>query len=160
MKEFRIPTLDEVKSLCTKYKINNKKIVFTNGCFDILHSGHVDYLTKAKECGDILIVAINSDKSVRDIKGEKRPVLSETDRAFLVLNLKAVDHVLLFDDDTPAKVIDTLIPDVLVKGADWDEDKIVGRDTVVNNGGKIKRIEFSSNLSTSKIIETILKKYK
>ena len=160
MNDFVIPSLEEIKSLCLRYKSENKKIVFTNGCFDILHSGHVDYLSKAKECGDVLIVAINSDKSVRSIKGDKRPILSENDRAFLVYNLKAVDHVLLFDEDTPATVIETLIPDVLVKGADWDENKIVGRDTVLKNGGEIKRIDFVSKLSTSGIIDMIRTKYK
>ena len=160
MIENKILPLDEVKDLRDKARSEGKKVVFTNGCFDILHSGHVDYLTKAKECGDILIVAINSDRSVRRIKSERRPIMDETNRSFIVANLKPVDYVFLFEEDTPARIIDYLIPDVLVKGADWDEDKIVGRDTVVNNGGEIKRIEFVSQLSTSKIIETILSRYK
>ncbi|MBU1099923.1 MAG: D-glycero-beta-D-manno-heptose 1-phosphate adenylyltransferase [Bacteroidetes bacterium] len=159
MKEFSIPTLDEIINHCKKYKSEKKRIVFTNGCFDILHSGHVDYLSKAKAVGDILIVAINSDESVRRIKDEKRPILNENDRAFLVQNLKSVDHVFLFNEDTPAKVIKVILPDVLVKGADWDENNIVGRDTVVNNGGSIERIDFVSQLSTSKIIDTILSRY-
>lgn len=160
MKNFSINTLDEIVAYCNNYKADDKKIVFTNGCFDILHSGHVDYLTKAKSVGDVLIVAINSDKSVRSIKGDSRPVLEESDRAFLVQNLKPVDHVFLFDEDTPAKVIDAIIPDVLVKGADWDESQIVGRDSVVNNGGSIERIDFVSQLSTSKIIDKILDRYR
>lgn len=160
MKDFIIPSLEEIKKLCDNYKSQNQKIVFTNGCFDILHSGHVDYLAKAKACGDKLIVAINSDKSVKSIKGPNRPIICEKDRAYLVNSLKSVDHVFLFDEDTPANVIEYIIPDILVKGADWDEDKIVGRDTVVNSGGEIKRIDFVSPLSTSKIIETILTRYK
>ena len=151
---------EKIKSEREKLRYEGKKVVFTNGCFDILHAGHVDYLIKAKAVGDILIVALNSDKSVRSIKGEKRPIINETERAFIVSNLKAVDYVTFFDEDTPAKIIDQLIPDILVKGADWDLSKIVGRDVVESNGGEVKTIKFVTNQSTSNIIRTVVDRYK
>ncbi len=152
-------SLDELVEIRRKFKSQNKKVVFTNGVFDILHSGHVDYLNKAKGLGDILIVGLNSDLSVKKIKGEKRPIVNEIERAFLISNLKAVDYVTLFDEETPANVIEKLIPDVLVKGADWAIDKIVGGDVVMKNGGEVKAIEFVNNQSTSKIIQTILSRF-
>lgn len=141
-------------------KIQGKKVVFTNGCFDILHAGHVDYLLKARAFGDILVVGMNSDQSIRRIKGENRPIVPENQRAFLVASLKAVDYVTLFDEDTPGELIDALIPDVLVKGADWSIENIVGRDVVENNGGEVKTVEFVNDQSTSKIISAILERYK
>jgi rfaE bifunctional protein nucleotidyltransferase chain/domain len=140
-------------------KSQNKKLVFTNGCFDILHSGHVDYLNKAKQLGDYLVVGLNSDFSVKNIKGEKRPIINELERATLLDNLKCVDYVTFFDEDTPEKLISSLIPDILVKGADWTLDKIVGREIVVANGGEVKTIEFSCNQSTSKIINLIIDRF-
>jgi rfaE bifunctional protein nucleotidyltransferase chain/domain len=137
----------------------DKIMVFTNGCFDILHSGHVDYLNKAKQLGDYLVVGLNSDYSVKNIKGEKRPVINELERATLLDNLKCVDYVIFFNEDTPEQLINSLIPDVLVKGADWDLDKIVGREIVIANGGEVKTIEFSCNQSTSKIINLIIDRY-
>lgn len=137
----------------------NKKVVFTNGCFDLIHAGHVDYLLKAKSLGDILVVGLNSDSSVKRIKGEKRPILQENERAFILSNLKPVDYVTFFDEDTPKELIDELIPDILVKGADWPLDKIVGRDVVEANGGKVVSVEFVNNQSTSLIISSILAKY-
>jgi len=142
-----------------KLKLENKKVVFTNGCFDILHAGHVDYLNKAKAAGDILIVALNSDKSTRSIKGEKRPIVNERERGFIMANLKAVDYVTFFDEDTPAEIISELIPDVLIKGADWDINKIVGKDIVEANGGEVKTIEFVNFQSTTNIIDTVLERY-
>lgn len=150
----------EIKSVRQKLKSEAKKLVFTNGCFDILHSGHVDYLTKAKALGDILVVGLNSDKSIKKIKGEKRPIVSENNRAIILSALKPVDYVVLFDEETPRELIDELIPDILVKGADWDMDKIVGKDTVLSNGGEVKTIDFVNDQSTSKIIDTIISRYK
>lgn len=149
----------EMASVRRKLKTEGKKVVFTNGCFDILHAGHVDYLSKAKALGDILIVGMNSDSSIRNIKGELRPIVPEAERAFLVANLKAVDYVTLFNEDTPGRLIDELIPDILVKGADWSIENIVGRETVESNGGEVKTIRFVSNQSTSSIINTILERY-
>lgn len=151
---------EELKKVRAQLKSENKKVVFTNGCFDLIHSGHVDYLLKSKQLGDILIVALNTDHSVRRIKGEKRPILNQNERAFIVSNLKPVDYVTFFDEDTPAEIIADLIPDILVKGADWPLDKIVGRDVVEANGGEVKTIEFVNDQSTSKIIQTILSRYK
>jgi D-glycero-beta-D-manno-heptose 1-phosphate adenylyltransferase len=152
--------LEELKLERKKLKNKGKKVVFTNGVFDLLHSGHVDYLNKAKALGDILIVGINSDKSVKKIKGENRPIIPEKDRAFVLSNLKAVDYVILFDEETPQKLISKIIPDVLVKGGDWPIDKIVGGDIVIKNGGQVKNIEFVNYYSTSKIIDSILEKFK
>jgi D-beta-D-heptose 7-phosphate kinase/D-beta-D-heptose 1-phosphate adenosyltransferase len=140
-------------------KSRNKKLVFTNGCFDILHSGHVDYLSKARQLGDYLVVGLNSDFSVKSIKGEKRPIINEIERATLLDNLKCVDYVTFFNEDTPEQLISSLIPDILVKGADWALDKIVGREIVETNGGKVQTIEFSTNQSTSKIINLIIDRY-
>ncbi|MGA7836579.1 MAG: D-glycero-beta-D-manno-heptose 1-phosphate adenylyltransferase [Ignavibacteriaceae bacterium] len=155
-----IKSRDEIKIIRQKLIKENKRVVFTNGCFDILHSGHVDYLTKAKSLGDILVVGLNSDKSIREIKGEKRPIVNENNRAIILAALKPVDYIVLFDEETPADLIDDIIPDILVKGADWDIDKIVGKDTVLNNGGEVKTIKFVNDQSTSKIIDTIISRYK
>jgi D-glycero-beta-D-manno-heptose 1-phosphate adenylyltransferase len=154
-----VKTLSEIKSLREQFKQQDKKVVFTNGVFDLIHAGHVDYLIKAKSLGDILIVGMNTDASVRRIKGEKRPILNQQERAFIISNLKAVDYVAFFDEDTPVRIIDELVPDILVKGADWSIGNIVGRETVEKHGGAVKTIEFVNDQSTSKIIESIRNKY-
>lgn len=151
---------DELKSLRNKLKKENRKLVFTNGCFDILHAGHVDYLNKAKEFGDVLLVALNSDKSINRIKGDKRPIVNQDERAFIIKNLKAVDIVTFFDEDTPKEIIDELIPDILVKGADWAIENIVGRDTVEKHGGSVETIKFVNFQSTTNIIDIIKDRYK
>ena len=148
-----------MKFLREKFKEEKKKVVFTNGVFDIIHSGHIDYLVKAKALGDILIVGLNSDSSVRRIKGEKRPIVSQTDRAFVLSNLKPVDYVVIFEEDTPLEIIKALVPDVLVKGADWSLDKIIGSDVVLNKGGEVKNISFVNDQSTSGIIDLIVSRY-
>jgi len=154
-----IVTLEQMLDIRTKLRSENKKVIFTNGCFDILHSGHIDYLSKSKKLGDILIVGVNSDSSIKRIKGDKRPIMNEVDRAFILSNIKAVDYVVLFDEDTPAKIISQIIPDILVKGADWEIARIIGRDVVEKNGGEVKTISFVNDISTSKIIDIILKRY-
>src|SRR3972149_7488208 len=154
-----VKTLAEIKSLRKQFKQQNKKVVFTNGVFDLIHAGHVDYLTKAKALGDILIVGMNTDESVRSIKGDKRPILNQDERAFLVSSLKPVDYVILFSEDTPKEIIDEIIPDILVKGADLSIDKIVGRETVEKHGGEVKTIEFVNDQSTSKVIDLIINKF-
>lgn len=156
----RIKELDELIKIRNELKKQNKIVVFTNGCFDILHAGHVDYLNKAKSLGDILIVAVNSDTSMKKIKGSKRPIVPQNERAFIISNLKAVDYVTIFEEETPYDVIKKLIPDVLVKGADWTKDKIVGSDIVEAAGGKVETIEFVNFQSTTNIINTILEKFK
>jgi len=146
-------------SFAEKLRTENKKIVFTNGVFDIIHRGHVEYLTEARSLGDVLIVGLNSDSSVKMIKGEKRPIVNEDNRAYVLANLKPVDYVVIFTDDTPYNLIAALKPDILVKGADWSEDKIVGADIVKANGGEIKRIKFVENNSSTNIIEKIIQLY-
>lgn len=142
-----------------KLRKSGKKIVFTNGCFDILHAGHVDYLNKAKECGDVLVVGLNSNTSVQLIKGTKRPIVDEVERAFILKNLKSVDYVILFDEPTPLRLIEKIIPDVLVKGSDWSLDNIVGKDVVEKNGGKVVTIDFITPQSTTNIVKKVLDSY-
>lgn len=150
---------EEMLEIRNRLKKEGKKVVFTNGCFDILHPGHVDYLNKAKALGDILILGLNSDSSIKRIKGEKRPVLNQDERAAITSNLKAVDYVVIFEEDDPFNIISYLIPDVLVKGADWSLDKIIGRDIVEANGGEVKAIKFVTDQSTTNIIKKVLSLY-
>jgi rfaE bifunctional protein nucleotidyltransferase chain/domain len=150
---------EEIAEISERLKAEGKIIVFTNGCFDILHAGHVDYLNKAKAFGDILIVGLNSDSSIRRIKGDKRPIINENERAFLLSNLKAVDYVTLFYEDTPYELIKKIVPNVLVKGGDWSIENIVGRDIVEQNGGIVKTIQFAYNQSTTNIINRIANAY-
>jgi rfaE bifunctional protein nucleotidyltransferase chain/domain len=149
----------ELKAVLDALKKEGKKIVFTNGCFDLLHAGHVDYLSEAKKLGDVLVVALNSDASIARIKGETRPIVPFEERAYVMANLKPVDFVTIFEEDTPYELIKTIVPDYLVKGADWKDDEIVGRDVVTANGGEVKRIEFKVTQSTSKIVSSILRKH-
>jgi len=148
---------DEAKEQVNDWKLSGQKIVFTNGCFDILHRGHVEYLTEAKACGDKLVTALNSDCSVRILKGDSRPIQSQEDRAVILDALESVDLVVIFDQETPAKIIKSLLPDVLTKGGDYSAETIVGADTVTENGGEIKVIPFRSGQSTSSIVEKIIK---
>jgi rfaE bifunctional protein nucleotidyltransferase chain/domain len=152
-------SLSELKTIRIKLKAEGKKVVFTNGVFDLIHAGHIDYLSKAKSLGNVLIVGLNSDNSVKQIKGNKRPILKQEERAFILSNLKPVDYVVLFNEETPEKLISELIPDVLVKGADWSLDEIVGKDIVEKNGGVVKNIKFVNDQSTSKIIDLIVERY-
>lgn len=131
------------------------RIVFTNGVFDLIHPGHVRYLAAARAEGDVLVVGVNSDRSVRANKGPTRPITPEAERAEILRALAVVDAVVIFDEDTPAEIIRRLQPDVLVKGADWAADAIVGRDTVEARGGRVVRIEIEPGWSTSGIIEKI-----
>ncbi len=155
-----VKNIDELTAIRNDLKRQNKKVVFTNGVFDILHAGHVDYISKAKEKGDVLIVGVNSDSSVKRIKGELRPIVPQHERAFIISSLKPVDYVVIFDEDTPNEIINKLIPDVLVKGADWSLEKIVGREIVEANGGKVETIEFVNDRSTTNIIKTVLERFK
>ena len=134
---------------------SGKKIVFTNGCFDILHTGHVSYLNQARSLGDLLVIGLNSDASVKRLKGSSRPINSEQDRKFVIENLKAVDYVEIFEEDTPYNLIKKVSPSLLVKGGDWKVDQIVGSDLVLNNGGEVKSLKFIDGFSTTNIIEKI-----
>jgi len=151
----KIKELAEAKKETDNLKSQNKKIVFTNGCFDILHIGHTRYLHAAREFGERLIVAVNSDRSVRSIKGPGRPVLNQEERIEILAALESVDLVVIFDQDDPLKVIKYLVPDVLVKGGDWKEDDIIGADVVKKAGGKVLTIPFISGYSSSQIIKRI-----
>jgi len=130
-------------------------LVFTNGCFDLLHPGHVRYLEAARAFGDVLVVGLNDDASVRRLKGPGRPVLRAAERAEVLAALAAVDHVIVFPDDTPLALIEALAPDVLVKGADWAPDDIVGRQTVTSRGGRVERVELVPGASTTDLIRRI-----
>lgn len=152
-------TLKELKRKLKKIHSENKKIVFTNGCFDIIHSGHIHLLEKAKELGDVLVVGLNSDKSIRKIKGEKRPILKQEDRIKILTALKPVDFVVLFDEETPLKLIEEIQPDILVKGKDYRKKEIVGKDIIEKNNGKIVTIDLLDKKSTTKIIQRIVKLY-
>jgi D-beta-D-heptose 7-phosphate kinase/D-beta-D-heptose 1-phosphate adenosyltransferase len=136
-----------------------KLVVFTNGCFDILHVGHVRYLSAAKNEGDLLVVGLNSDQSVRRIKGKRRPIVKQEHRLEILASLQVVDYVTLFDEPDPLKLIQLLKPSILVKGEDWSEDKIVGADIVKANGGRVVRVPLAGDASTSGIIERIVKHY-
>ena len=144
-----------LKSMVTNWQKEGKKVVFTNGVFDLLHIGHVTYLAKASEMGDKLIIGLNSDSSVKLIKGENRPVNDQNNRAALLAALFFVDAVVVFEDDTPLKLITTLMPDILVKGADYSVENIVGAKEVIANGGEVKTINFVEGYSSTSIIEKI-----
>lgn len=131
------------------------RIVFTNGCFDLLHPGHVRYLAAARALGDVLVVGLNDDASVRRLKGAGRPILSVAERAQVLAGLAAVDHLVVFAADTPRALIAALAPDVLVKGADWADEEIVGRDEVLARGGRVERIPLVPGISTSEIVRRI-----
>lgn len=131
---------------------DHRKLVFTNGCFDILHAGHVEYLAKAKERGDILVVGLNTDRSVRALKGDARPVNPEQARALVLAALSFVDFVILFDEDTPYELIRAIVPDILIKGGDYTPNNIVGADIVLQNGGTVETIPFVEGFSTTNII--------
>ena len=146
----------ETEKLVKKLKRNKQKIVFTNGVFDILHRGHVEYLAKAKSFGDILILGLNSDTSVRRIKGKNRPINKQLDRAIVLLALESVDYVIYFGEDTPLKLIELVKPDILVKGADYKVSEIVGAEFVLSNGGVVKTVKLTKGKSTTNTIKKMV----
>lgn len=150
-------TLVRLTKLRRQWKRQGRKVVFTNGCFDILHRGHVEYLRKAKKLGDILIVGLNSDRSVRALKGPGRPLQPQEDRAAILSALSAVDYVVIFNDLTPRKLIETLKPDVLAKGADYRQSEIVGADVVKSYGGRVVRVPLFKGKSTSDLLRQVKK---
>jgi rfaE bifunctional protein nucleotidyltransferase chain/domain len=156
----KIVTWETLKTEVEKQRKEGKTIAFTNGCFDILHVGHVRYLQEARRLGDMLILGLNSDASVRSIKGDKRPLVPEGERAEVVASLTAVDFVTLFDETTPLKLIEHLRPDCLVKGGDWSEETVVGRDAVQSWGGRVAIIPLTPGASTTNIVEKVLQVYK
>lgn len=150
--EQAIPTIRDLQQA-------GKKVVFTNGCFDILHSGHVQYLEEARSCGDFLIVGINSDSSVKRLKGANRPINNEEERALILSGLEAVNMVILFQEDTPYELIKAVQPDILVKGGDWSVEQIVGADIVLSRKGIVKSLSFKKGNSTTSTIERIIVSY-
>ncbi|MEP7340102.1 MAG: D-glycero-beta-D-manno-heptose 1-phosphate adenylyltransferase [Acidobacteriota bacterium] len=137
-----------------------KRVVFTNGCFDLLHPGHVRYLQQARALGDALIVALNSDRSVRELKGDNRPILREDERAEVMAALACVDYVTIFDEPTPREIIAALLPDILVKGGDWGVDQIAGREEVEAAGGQVMSLPFVDGCSTTDVVERIARQYR
>jgi len=156
----KIATLDELVDEIQALKRAGRSIVFTNGCFDLLHVGHVRYLKAAKAEGDILVVGVNSDGSVRQIKGPRRPVVPEQERAEILASLGCVDFVTIFDEPDPLAFIQALQPDVLVKGADWAEDAIIGREAVERGGGRVVRVAITEGASSTRIIERIFANFR
>ncbi len=155
----KLKTISQMKAILRRLRGREKRVVFTNGCFDILHVGHIRYLRKARKLGDVLVIGLNTDRSVREIKGERRPVVSEKERAEVLSALEFVDYVVLFDEPHPLLLIAALKPDVLVKGADWPKNKIIGRDVVEKVGGRVVRIPLVPGASSTGVIEKILKVY-
>ena len=155
----KICTLSEASAFVTTHRKQSKKIVFTNGCFDLIHPGHVDYLEKAKALGDILIVGINNDHSVATLKGSKRPICNQKDRCLILAALSSTDYIVLFAEETPINLIKTIKPDILVKGGDWQPEQIVGGVEVSSYGGTILSLPFITGYSSSRLIDRILELY-
>lgn len=152
--------ISELSSKVKTLKQDGKRIVFTNGCFDIIHVGHVRYLKEARKLGDVLIVGLNSDESVRTIKGTSRPIVPQAERAEVLSSLRSVDYVVIFNEPDPYNTIAALKPDILVKGGDWHIENIIGRDIVESCGGKVCTIPFIEGASSTNIIESIITKYR
>jgi D-beta-D-heptose 7-phosphate kinase / D-beta-D-heptose 1-phosphate adenosyltransferase len=155
----KIRKKEDLRRIVEDLKEKGKRIVFTNGCFDLIHLGHIRCLEKAKSLGDILVVGVNSDRSVRSLKGPERPILQEEERAEILSGLGCVDYVTIFDEPTPLELISSLQPDVLAKGGDWAKEAVVGREVVERSGGEAVILPFVEGTSTSNIIETILKRF-
>jgi len=152
----KIVSPGEIAVVARRAKQKNKTIAFTNGCFDILHAGHVNYLNAAADLADLLILGLNSDASVKKIKGEKRPVIQDTHRAVVLASLACISHIVIFDEPDPGALIKLIVPDILVKGEDWNENEIIGADVVKQNGGRVFRIPLAPDISTTAIIKKIL----
>ena len=149
----KLKTWAEIKIIVKDLKAVGNKIVFTNGCFDIIHAGHVEYLQEAANLGDILIIGLNSDSSVKKLKGKNRPINSQIDRAKVLSGFTTVSYIVLFEEETPYMLIDHIKPDMLVKGGDWQPEEIVGSDIVLTNGGSVRSLSYKEGNSTSSIIE-------
>ena len=155
----KILKIEKLVQKANTLRRSGKRLVFTNGCFDILHAGHIRYLAAARSKGDILVVGLNSDESVKIIKDEQRPIMNQEQRAEILAGLWCVDYITIFNEPDPLKLIKAIAPDVLVKGADWREQDIIGADVVKAKGGKVVRVSVVPDISTSRIIERIVKRY-
>jgi D-beta-D-heptose 7-phosphate kinase/D-beta-D-heptose 1-phosphate adenosyltransferase len=158
--DLKIKQRDALKVLLDDKRQRGKTIVFTNGCFDLLHVGHVKYLQKARQLGDLLVLGLNSDASIRRLKGPKRPLIDQEERAHILAALDCIDYVVIFDEDTPLELISVLRPHVLVKGGDYTPEGVVGKEIVESYGGRVELIRFVDGKSTSNIIEKILQQYR
>ena len=154
--DHKIISLEEIGTRVRSWRKESQKLVFTNGCFDILHSGHIRYLQTAAGFGEILLLGLNSDSSVRNLKGPRRPIMTQADRAYLLSAIEALDYIVIFGEETPFKLIQIVIPDVLVKGGDYLPEDVVGYDTVKENGGCVKIVPYVEGKSTSGIVNSIL----
>ena len=152
---FKIYSLLDLKVQSDKWKENGKKIVFTNGCFDLVHRGHIEVLANTADLGDKLIIGLNSDSSIKDLKGENRPIMDETSRAIFLASLQFVDAVVFFSEETPYKLIETLVPDILAKGGDYKLTEISGNEVVLENGGEVILVPFIDGFSSTNIVEKI-----
>ena len=155
----KIKGREDLRRIIDDLKTKGKRIVFTNGCFDLLHIGHIRYLEEAKALGDILVVGVNSDQSVQNLKGSRRPILPDEERAEILSGLWCVDYVSIFNELTPLELITSLQPNILVKGGDWSKETIVGAEVVERSGGKVVILPFVHGASTSTLIESILNRY-
>jgi D-beta-D-heptose 7-phosphate kinase/D-beta-D-heptose 1-phosphate adenosyltransferase len=155
----KIKEREDLRRIVEDLKSKGKRIVFTNGCFDLLHIGHVRYLEQARSLGDILVVGVNGDRSVRELKGPHRPILPVEERAEILSGLSCVSYITVFDEATPLELISSLQPHVIVKGGDWTKEGTVGREVVERSGGEVVILPFVEGSSTSNLIETILRKY-
>ncbi len=151
----KIKTWEEIHKIVLDLKSKKKKIVFTNGCFDILHAGHIQYLREAKRLADILILGLNSDESVKILKGKNRPINNQQDRALVLSELISVDYIVIFQEDTPYDLINYIKPDILVKGGDWNINEIIGSDVVLKSGGLVKSLSYKEGFSTSNLFKQI-----
>ncbi len=149
----KIKTIKEIKKICEKLRKENKIIVFTNGCFDIIHPGHIKLLKKAKSLGDILIVGLNKDTSVKKLKGEKRPIIDEKGRAEILSSFSMVDYIVLFGEKTPIRLIKNILPHYIVKGGDYKENEVVGKEIIKKYGGKVVIVPFYKNYSTTNLLK-------
>ena len=152
-----IRDLKDLKALCLSYQSGDKKIVMTNGCFDILHVGHTYILEESKKLGDILIVALNSDLSIKKIKSKDRPIVSELDRAYVLSCLSSVDHIILFDNESPEEIICEILPEILIKGSDYKGKKVAGEDCLIKNGKKVVLVDLIEGKSSTSIIDKVSK---
>ena len=152
----KIQSLTGLKRIRTTLKERGKRVVFTNGCFDLIHGGHVHLFEEAKKLGDVLVVAVNDDRSIRTIKGPTRPIFPLAERLEILAAMASIDYLVSFSEQTPQKVISALLPDVLVKGADWKMDEVVGRKEVEKAGGKVVRVSLREGMSTTSLLERIL----
>lgn len=155
----KILSWEEAKTKVEAWQSEKQQIVFTNGCFDIVHLGHIDYLEKARNKGDRMVLGLNTDASVKRLKGEKRPIIEEYPRARLLATMEFIDAIVFFEEDTPLKLIEHIKPDILTKGSDYTVDNIVGADFVIKNGGRVETLDLVEGYSTSNIIKKIAENY-